>query len=291
MSGGIVAFAKMHSMGNDFMVANLIRQPVKISPEWVRQWSDRRTGVGFDQLLTLEPPRDPQQDFACRVFNADGSPSGSCYNGARCLGLFARRDGLTSASTLRIGFVDGDEVELRLGLVDGDEADILLLSAMAQMDAGALRTLGSGVESGGTIALAGQDYQVWPAVLGNPHAVVLDNPEDRARLQLAGEAAQAHPWFPQGVNLSFVRNEGEGLLKAGVYERGAGVTPACGSAVVAIASVALHLQWAQSPVRILMSDPDRPYCAVVGADGRIELSGPATLSYRGQLDLPDAEQR
>lgn len=290
-------FAKMHSMGNDFMVVNLIQHPAEIDPAQVRHWSDRRTGIGFDQLLTLEPPRVPQHDFASRVFNADGSASGSCYNGVRCLGLLARREGLAGNPPIRIGFVGGDAVELRFAESrstekssaenSSGETEVLLLTDRAQVDTGAQDSFGADARSGETVSLGGRDYQIWLATLGNPHALALADPEDLQQLEAAGAAAQTHPWFPDGVNLSFVRDQGDNSLQARTYERGTGITPACGSAAVAIASAALQLGWSESPLQVAMADADCPYRTAVLEDGRLQMSGPATLSYLGQLELSD----
>ncbi|MEJ2132536.1 MAG: diaminopimelate epimerase, partial [Gammaproteobacteria bacterium] len=89
-------FSKMHGLGNDFMIVDLVTQHVDLEPELVRRWSDRHRGVGFDQLLVLEPPTDPDTDFRCRIFNADGSSAEQCGNGVRCLARFVHDQKLSA---------------------------------------------------------------------------------------------------------------------------------------------------------------------------------------------------
>src|SRR5471032_239068 len=93
-------FSKMHGLGNDFMVVDAVTQNVYFSPELIRRLSDRHRGVGFDQLLVVEPPYDPELDFHYRIFNADGSEVTQCGNGARCIARFAKEYGLTTKKKL-----------------------------------------------------------------------------------------------------------------------------------------------------------------------------------------------
>ncbi len=100
-------FSKMHGLGNDFMVVDAVTQNVYFSPELIRRLSDRHRGVGFDQLLVVEPPYDPELDFHYRIFNADGSEVAQCGNGARCFARFVRIKGLTNKRDIRVSTQTG----------------------------------------------------------------------------------------------------------------------------------------------------------------------------------------
>src|SRR5690606_125541 len=103
----LLHFTKMHGLGNDFMVLDLVRQDAEFAPGEIRAWADRRTGIGFDQLLLLEPPTHPGCHFRYRIFNSDGSPAGHCGNGARCVARFALDKGLALPGPLKLQMDNG----------------------------------------------------------------------------------------------------------------------------------------------------------------------------------------
>src|SRR5690554_3863924 len=110
--GPLLRFSKMHGLGNDFMVIDAISQPFRLRPEMIRELADRNFGVGFDQLLVVEPPGLPDVDFRYRIFNADGSEVEQCGNGARCFAKFVRDQRLTNKKTIRVQTARG-VIELR----------------------------------------------------------------------------------------------------------------------------------------------------------------------------------
>ena len=132
-----VSFSKMHGLGNDFMVIDHVSQALRLTPEIVRRLSDRHTGIGFDQLLAVEPPTDPDADFRYRIFNADGSEAEQCGNGARCFAKFVVDAGLSNKTELRLQTGDGtivtrlrdeDMVEVEMGVPSLDPARIPFLT-------------------------------------------------------------------------------------------------------------------------------------------------------------------
>ena len=284
----LMRFSKLHSLGNDFMMIDTIQQYVNFQPELIPQWADRRKGVGFDQLLILEPPLQPDQDFYCRIYNADGSEAQNCFNGARCLGLFIRSQRLTASNRMRIGFAGGD-LDLDVDYENwgaGRSCQVSLRTRAVDLYPGA-PLFGGNAKSGEEIELATERVKPWLVSVGNPHAIV-EWPADAPMpdLEAMGQAAQNHAWFPNGVNLSLVqRGEGEPeLLKVRVYERGAGITPACGTAAMAVGALALEQQWASSPVRVAMGSG----ALTIARDeqGIISQVGETWMSYRAQLLIP-----
>ena len=109
----MIQFTKMHGLGNDFMVVDGVTQNVYFSPEQIKRLSDRNFGIGFDQLLLVEPPYDPELDFHYRIFNADGSEVEQCGNGARCFARFVRNKGLTNKQKIKVSTSSG-KITLRL---------------------------------------------------------------------------------------------------------------------------------------------------------------------------------
>ena len=274
-------FAKMHGLGNDFMVVDLVTQNVRLAPEQVRAWADRRTSVGFDQLLAVLPPDDPEADFRFRVFNADGSEAEQCGNGARCFARFVVDEGLTPKRRLTLQTGDGvtqtewlpsGQVRVALGVPrvgcgNGLEAVPSDESAAAIVE---------------RILVGGESVALTALSLGNPHAVVFVADVETADVAGIGGALQRHERFPQQVNVGFLQvHDGEsGRLR--VYERGAGETLACGSgAGAAMVAARLHGHWRESATIALPGGELRAHWR--GGDAAVEIEGPAELVYRGRI--------
>ncbi|WP_278374305.1 diaminopimelate epimerase, partial [Idiomarina abyssalis] len=106
----LLHFSKMHGLGNDFMVVDNVTQNLYVNPDQIRRWADRHTGIGFDQMLLVEPPYDPDLDFHYRIFNADGSEVAQCGNGARCFAKFVKAKGLSNKNHLKVSTKAGKMV-------------------------------------------------------------------------------------------------------------------------------------------------------------------------------------
>lgn len=282
----LLYFSKMHALGNDFIALDLIRNPLLPSPEQIRQLADRRCSIGFDQLLTLEPPQQPEHDFFSQIFNADGGEAESCFNGARCLGLFARMQKLTRKKSMVIGF-PGGSLQISVGKSEGMEQGTQVILRTTSVDLEIREPLFSAEAGGGEISLAGQKVRPHLVSVGNPHAVVAIADDDAASilwncLEEMGAAAQSHLWFPAGVNLSLAVKTGDDQMKVLVYERGAGMTPACGTAAVAVAALAMEHGWVKEPVQIDMG-AGRVQVKRAAGEGLLLLRGPAHLSYKGTV--------
>ncbi len=226
-------FSKMHGIGNDFVVLDARSAPLPLSSALIRAMGDRRAGVGFDQLLTIEQPRDPSCAFYYGIWNSDGSPSGQCGNGARCVAAWLLRAGaLALGQEVRLQSPSGP-VSVRLERADQVTVDMgepvfdppnIPFAADESAEAYALqvgdRTLTIGAVS-----------------MGNPHAVMLV-PDVRApELAELGPALTAHPRFAQQANAGFVELLARNHLRLRVHERGAGWTLACGTGACAAVAV------------------------------------------------------
>lgn len=281
-------FTKMHGLGNDFVVINGVRAPFDPDPALLRWISDRHTGIGCDQVLVVAPPSDAGADFDYRVFNADGSRSGQCGNGARCLAHFIRDEGLSSASVLRVRtstslmtlhHLDDGQVRVDLGAPRLAPADIPYRVPSADAPAAEFRldVPGFGEQRLGLVNV------------GNPHAVLRVDDVDAAPVAALGQALQASPAFVDSVNVGFLQvcDPHHGRLR--VYERGSGETLACGSGACAAAVSGILRGWLRSPVRMSLPGGDLVIDwrgSLAAPDAVIEMTGPAQTVFKGEFEWP-----
>lgn len=279
-------FAKMHGLGNDFMVVDLVSQDLCFTEEQIRAWADRRTGVGFDQLLTIEPPTEPEADFRYRIYNADGGEVQQCGNGARCAAMFVGLRQLSPKTTLRMQtlggpietvLLDANTVEVDLGVPSTAAADVPF-SADAAIPTDESNHLCYRLQCGT------DHYELTPVSIGNPHGVMFVSDIAAAPVELAGTQLVKHPFFPEGANIGFCQVVDQGFARLRVYERGVGETRACGTgACAAVVAGQLSGKLGQrvkvslpgGKVRINWQGPNSP----------VRMAGPANLVYQGHMNL------
>jgi diaminopimelate epimerase len=272
-------FSKMHGLGNDFMVIDAINQAVELSTGQVQALADRHRGVGFDQLLLVEPAARPDVDFRYRIYNADGGEVGQCGNGARCFMRFVHDRGLTSRPELCVETQSG-LLQLALeadGQVTVDMGEPRLAPADIPFDA---------MEFSQTYPLdvAGEILDITALSMGNPHAVLLVDSVEAAPVERLGPLIEGHPRFPQRVNAGFMQIIDPEHIRLRVYERGAGETLACGSGACA-AMVAGRLRDQLAPrVNVSLTGGDL-VVKWAGEGHPVYMTGPATQVYRGQIEL------
>ncbi len=273
-------FTKMHGAGNDFVVINATRQPFVASPQLLRALTDRRFGVGCDQVLVLQAASAPGVDFDYRIFNADGAEVGQCGNGARALALFIREEGLSSKTELTVQtatarmilrIVAGGEVQVDMGAPRFESADIPLTLPTAEHYQ--LRLPGFGEVRFGAVSM------------GNPHAVILVDDVVGAPVEAIGPALQAQAVFPESVNVGFLQrlSASEGRLR--VYERGSGETLACGSGACAAYAVARQWGLFTGDARLHLSGGTLTL-QWQGGNAGVLMTGPATTVFKGELEWP-----
>lgn len=281
-----VRFAKMHGLGNDFMVLDLVSQSLTLTPEQVECWSDRHTGVGFDQLLAIEPPGDPEADFRYRIYNADGSEAEQCGNGARCVALFVLHTGLsikgevrfqTSNGRIQTRLLDNDQVEVDMGVPIFTPDSIPCDPSRAEsscIDHAATRYLLRDEE--------GVGHELIAVSMGNPHGVVEVEEIANTPVTRTGAALTSHPFFPERANIGFCQIIDSGFVRLRVFERGVGETRACGTG--ACAAVVAGIQSGRLDERVKVSLPGgKVRIHWQGEDAPVRMTGPATLVYEGQI--------
>jgi diaminopimelate epimerase len=284
----LVRFTKMHGTGNDFALLDLISQNIHISEEQIRALSDRRTGIGFDQLLIVEAPRNPDMDFRYRIYNADGSEAQQCGNGARCFTRFVRDRGLTTKTRLQIETNTGS-IECRL-LKDGN---ISVDMGPPQLEPGQIPFVADQPaityrlqpcpDQTGHIDFS-DTLEIAVVSMGNPHAVLRVADTETAAVNRLGPIVQAHPRFPEQCNVGFMQIVNRSKIKLRVYERGVGETLACGSGACA-AVVAGRLQGLlDADVNVELSG-GMLEVTWQGDQNPVILTGPACRVYEGHLQI------
>ena len=275
----LLRFTKMHGLGNDFMVIDLVTQHAHIQPKHVRQWGDRHTGVGFDQLLIVEPPSRPDVDFRYRIFNADGSEVEQCGNGARCFARFVVDKRLTAKKRIRVE-TKGGVIELNLRS-DGQ----------ITVDMGAPRLEPAQIPFAATetavcypVEVAGRTVELAAVSMGNPHGVLRVDDVDTAPVHELGAQLETHPRFPQKANIGFLQVVDAHHARLRVWERGCGETQACGTGACAAAVAGIRQGWLQSPVQISLPGGSLSI-EWAGPGAPVLMTGPALRVFEGQVRL------
>lgn len=213
-------FTKMHGLGNDYLYHYGELDNVE---ELSQKLSDRHFGIGSDGIVTISP--STVADFKMRIFNADGSEAMMCGNGIRCVGKYVYEKGYTDKEILKIETLSGIKT-LKLKTVGAKVISVTVDMGKAV------------VEEPVTLMVDGEEIQCNPASMGNPHAVIFTKNAENAPLTTTGAKLEKHEYFPGGVNVEFVEQLEANLLRMRVWERGSGITMACGTGACASVAVA-----------------------------------------------------
>ncbi|CAI1085684.1 MAG: diaminopimelate epimerase [Serratia proteamaculans] len=272
-------FSKMHGLGNDFMVVDAVTQNVYFSPELIRRLADRHLGVGFDQLLVVEPPYDPELDFHYRIFNADGSEVAQCGNGARCFARFVRLKGLTNKRDIRVSTQTGRMV---LSVTDDD----LVCVNMGEPNFDPQTVPFRATKEEKTYIMRAAENTVLCGVvsMGNPHCVLQVDEVKTAKVELLGPVLEGHERFPERANIGFMQIVSRDHIKLRVYERGAGETQACGSGACAAVAVGIQQELLSEEVHVELPGGSL-HIRWKGPGSPLFMTGPATHVYDGFIHL------
>jgi diaminopimelate epimerase len=293
-----VRFAKMHGLGNDYVYIDAHREHVADPARLARAVSDRHRGVGSDGLI-LVGPSDAGADVRMRIFNADGSEAQMCGNGIRCVVRFAAERGLSAANPMRVQTGRGTlavswraepafeatvdmgapvtacaRVPARLPGVAPD-ADVFGWAMPERFWSGlaidAAWQHACGLE--GTLSLVS---------MGNPHAILWCRDVAAVPLEVVGPFVERHPSFPERINVHVVQTQPDGSLRMRTWERGSGVTMACGTGASAVGVAAVRLGLARSPMRVALPGGVLGI-AWEGGDASVRMTGPAEFVAEGAL--------
>ncbi|PSS72646.1 diaminopimelate epimerase [Shewanella algae] len=275
----MIHFTKMHGLGNDFMVVDGVTQNVYFSPEQIRRLADRNFGIGFDQLLLVEPPYDPDLDFHYRIFNADGSEVEQCGNGARCFARFVRNKGLTQKYKIKVSTSSG-KMTLRLER----DGNVTVNMGVPILDPARIPFKAKKAEKTYLLPTEGQTFLCGAVSMGNPHCVLEVEDVATTDVDVIGAQLTNHERFPKGVNVGFMQVLNKGHIKLRVYERGAAETLACGSGACAAAVVGQLQGKLGNTVRVDL--PGGTLTIKWDGEGKpLWMTGPAEQVYDGQIQI------
>ena len=278
---GTVSFLKMHGLGNDFVVIDARRDAPVLAPAAIRAIAQRHTGIGFDQMLTIEPSL--KADAFMRIHNANGGEVGACGNGARCVAWLLMRESGKPRVT----------IETAAGLINAERA----ADGATTVDMGLARLDWRDVPLSQAIDTLHLDLAVPEANpvlrdpvavgMGNPHAVFFVPDAEAIDLAAVGRLAEHHALYPERTNVSVAQVLGRDSIRLRVWERGVGITLACGTAACAtlVAAVRRGLTDRAAAIRL----DGGPLFVRWREDGHVLMTGPVATSFAGTLD-PSALQ-
>ena len=274
-------FTKMHGLGNDFLMLDLVTQRVRLDEALIRRLSDRHFGVGFDQLLVVEPPHQPDVDFRYRIFNADGSEVSQCGNGARCFARFVRDRRLTRKDTLRVETASGI-----ITLQIDSQGWVTVDMGPPRLEPSAIPFVADNAALDYRIEVDGELYQIAAVSMGNPHAVLRVDDADSAPVATLAPRLESHPRFPERVNVGFMQVINRQEIKLRVYERGAGETLACGTGACAAAVAAMRWGLVDRDIKVHL--PGGPLRIRWSHDNAsVLMTGPTARVFDGTLRVND----
>jgi diaminopimelate epimerase len=283
----------MHGLGNDFMVLDRVSKHFDLPSERIKALGDRRTGVGFDQLLIVDPPETPDIDFTYTIYNSDGSRAEQCGNGARCFVRFVLDNGLTVKKYLRLqtstgaigaALQDSGLVEIDMGVPTHYGPDLPFGEHLDEEPPDAHDNSSSAAPALQSVAIEDQEFQFLPVSMGNPHAVIEVGDVSKAPVEKFGYQLATHSLFPAGVNVGFCQYVDRSFARLRVFERGAGETRACGTG--ACAAVVAGIAQGKLDSKVKVSLPGGKLRIVWNGPGQtVKMLGPTATVFRGEFSL------
>ena len=275
----LMKFTKMHGLGNDFVVIDAVTQNVRITASMVRRLADRKTGIGCDQVLVIEPPSAADIDFNYRIFNCDGAEVEQCGNGARCLARFVHDRQLTGKKSIQ---VQTSNRVMTLNLINKNLVAVDM--GIPELDPQAIPFQASEPALLYDLDVNGQTQRIAAVSMGNPHALLTVADTETAPVAEVGAAIESHERFPNRVNVGFMQIIDRSAIKLRVFERGVGETEACGSGACAAAVAAIQQQLVDSPVTVHLT---RGSLKIdwKGSGHPLIMSGPAKTVFHGRIRI------
>jgi diaminopimelate epimerase len=272
-------FTKMHGCGNDFVVIDLISQHYKLRSQDVRKLADRHFGVGCDQVLAVEAPRNPQVDFRYRIYNADGKEVEQCGNGARCFARFVREKKLTAKRVISVETSAG-VIELRVH----PNNDVEVIMGEPEFEPGKLPFNATARAPSYPLRVDDRELEIGAVSMGNPHAVLRVNNISKAEVEHLGPLIESHPDFPQRVNAGFMQVVSDTEIKLRVYERGVGETLACGTGACAAVVYGISRGWLSESVTVTL--PGGKLSVSWAGEGQpVIMTGPTAVVFDGTIKI------
>ena len=272
-----IPFTKMHGCGNDYIYVNAMQHPIADPSVAAIAWSDRHKGIGSDGLVLIDKSPIPEADYSMRIFNADGSEAMMCGNASRCIGKYLYEKAITGKTEIRLLTLSGIKV-LQLHVTAGKVESVTVDMGEPVLEDSSLFMASRQVGEGTFISM------------GNPHYVIFTDDVDQ--VGTTGPALECHPAFPQRCNIEFARVMTDSgrtatptTIRTRVWERGSGITMACGTGACATAVAAATTGKAGRQSQIVM-DGGTLYIEWKESDNHVYMTGPAEFVFDGEIPLP-----
>ena len=281
MTQPTIKFTKMQGAGNDYIYVNTLIYNIPDPEAAARAWSDRHKGVGADGLVLIGAAEDAANDFSMRIFNADGSEAMMCGNASRCIGKYVYERGLTRKTAIRLETRSGVKV-LTLQVYGGRVVSVTVDMGEPRFDSPTQYTPGRADTPDGRLTACGREFAGTFVSMGNPHFVTFVDDLLTADIGRYGGVLERHGAFPERCNIEFAQVTGDGKIRARVWERGSGITQACGTGACATAVAAAQAGLAGRRCHVEM-DGGTLGVEWREADGHVYLSGPAEFVFDGEI--------
>ncbi len=277
-----IPFTKMHGAGNDYIYVDTTCAPLARPEALAVAWSKPHTGIGSDGLVLIGNATE-QGDFSMRIFNADGSEAMMCGNASRCIGKYLYEHGLTRKTEIRLETLSGIKV-LKLH-VEGDRVEAVTVDMGRPADEPVDRDgLGARPMREQPIEAAGHTWTGTAVSMGNPHLVIFVDDLRQIDLPAVGPQLERHPWFPRRVNVEFAQVLSPGRIRMRVWERGSGITQACGTGACATAVAACLTARAGRTSEIVMDGGTLSICWDE-TTGHVLMTGEAVEVFSGEIEV------
>lgn len=277
-----VRFTKMHGAGNDYIYVDTTRYPIEHPEEVAVRWSAPHTGIGSDGLVLIGS--SACADFSMRIFNADGSEARMCGNASRCIGKYLYDYGLTAKTEVALETLSGVK-QLKLHVTDGKVETVTVdmgipADELVNYDGQGAKPM----REQPVLTADGQQFTGTAVSMGNPHLVIFVNDLNEIDITQAGPQLERHPLFPGRINVEFAKVLPDGTIRMRVWERGSGVTQACGTGACATAVAACLTGRTGRRSEIIM-DGGRLTIEWDEASGHVLMTGPAAKVFDGEMEL------
>ena len=278
-----VRFTKMHGAGNDYIYVDTAKYPIADPSAASIKWSDRHKGVGSDGLVLIDRSKVAEADFSMRIFNADGSEAMMCGNASRCIGKYLYERGLTDKTEIRLLTLSGVKV-LKLHINSINKVESVTVDMLEPSLENYKQMVAPSADHIAQLTVDGRLFEGTFVSMGNPHFVIFTNEAETIDIAKWGAALECHPAFPERCNIEFAHQTDDHTLRTRVWERGSGITMACGTGTCATAVAAavtrrggrhwtivmdggnLDIRWDEHTNHVMMTGPAAFVC-----DGEIVL--------------------
>ena len=277
-----IHFTKMHGAGNDYIYVDTTLYPIQDPVKAAIVWSDRHKGIGSDGLVLIGRSPVSDADFTMRIFNADGSEAMMCGNASRCIGKYVYDKGLTDKAKVRLLTASGIKTLLLHTTKKGNDTTATVDSVTVDMQEPVFEQPSQFIGEEEDVTAFGTVFRGTFVSMGNPHFVVFVDDISKVDIARYGASLERHPFFPERCNIEFAQPIDDMTIRARVWERGSGITEACGTGACATAVAACVRRLTGRCSRIIMDGGalDIEWSA---DDNHVYLTGPAEFVYEGEI--------